>query len=898
MKRHILLILMLSVNLIACGCRSVEKEPLPSVVVVPEKANHIERYAARELVEYLKKSTGSSLPVIAENKISAEQTGYFIGRTRRAAAEKISAPEKDCSFVIRYRKGSLFIVGRDGKGKESDNYNPAGSLFGVYHFLRSSLGVRWIYPGRDGEFVPSCPGFVPDVSCEYVYVPEFSDRFNNRKVYGDLRRFYRRVMFLHYSPLSRGRGGHNVWIYREYGQTDPDLFAMDAQGKRFCAPNGTFCLSNPKLHDVLFRHSLKHGNQYISGQEADNVMRCQCKNCKALDGDDVRGPTGRYNVFPNMGERYARWYKMLEEKSIAEKHPMLVSAYAYQSFFYAPRKTKLSKNVQIGLVPDLPFPRRKEFNEFLAKEYQAWKESGASLYLRSNYFHGGYCMPEVWYDEYDKELKLLWKLGITGVVTDGMNNMWATRGLDQYIASRLHSDPSLDAEKLFEEYISAFGAAAPAVKEYFRYFQRYMKENCTRINDIYETTGRNWYFHGFEYPLYAHRIFPERVLRARMKTLDRAAELAKDDPAALTKVKFLRAGLEHAIATVKCTALFSSRAENNVKSKAWKSLEAKRKKLPGWAVDAKYCASIEKRNWRVAVTPRIAGTFQALPEYFAAMPDPENKGEKAGFFKVGFDDSKWKSVSTWKSLETSGFTNHKNMFYRVNFSLSEADGRNCILRLGAVDKDCKVWVNGKLVGEHIFDGDRNPRMWDEPCYFDISKFVVYGGKGNQLTVKVDSRGGIHSGIWKPSFIYFETPARSKAVYPKFKVPKFAKKSKSAGFYCLTIPGDPAGPKRLQLIKGKIPVKLVPGEKVRVRGEVNIAGLAGGRVDVSLRQYNGKGSHVLFTDNIYRSNTAQWEDFSFEAGIEKDVQEVFLCLIGRNIPVNGSVSFRNIRLEKL
>ncbi len=891
-----LFMLLLAVIAGLFGCQVVGSLP-PAAVVVPDNANAIEKFAAGELAEYLKKSTGRDFQIISEGKLAAGQNGYFIGRTQRAAAENVAIPEKDNSFVIKYCAGSVLICGRDGVGWESNDYNPAGTLFGVYHFLRNSLGVRWIYPGKDGEFVPQRNGFVPDKSCEYVYEPQFSDRFNNRRVKGDIRRFYRRNMFLSYSPLSKGRGGHNVWIYREYGKSDPDLFAMDVKGNRFCAPNGTFCLSNPKLHDVLFKHAVKTGSQYISGQEADNVLRCQCENCKALDGADVRGPTARYAVYPNMGERYARWYKMLLEKSRKEQHPLKVSAYAYQSFFYAPRQTKLAPEVMVGLVPDLPFPRRPEHNEFLRKEYQAWKDSGATLYLRSNYFHGGYCMPEVWYDEYADELKYLWQLGIVGVVTDGMDDMWATRGLDCYIAARLHTDPSLDAEKVFEEYISAFGKAAPEVKNYFKFFQRYMKENCARINDIYETTGRNWYFHGFNYPLYAHRIFPEKVLHSQLATLDRAAELVKDDPAALKKVEFLRAGLEHAIATVKCTKLFDSNVSGSAKAQCWKSLLAMRARLPPYVIGEKYCLNLEKRNWRVADTPRLAGTFQELPEYFAAMPDPENQGEKKGWYKVKFDDRQWKQVSTWKSLENSGYRNHLYMFYRTKFTLSEADGRNCILRLGAVDKDCKVWVNGKFAGESLFDGERNPRMWDEPRNFDISKFVVYG-RENQLTVKVNSRSGAHSGIWKPSFIYFETPAKGKAVYPEFKVPKFARKSKSAGTLCLTIPGNPTGPKRLQMIKGSIPAKFVAGEKVRVRGEVNISQLAGGRVDVSLRQYNGNGKTLLFSDNIYRSNTAGWEDFSFEAEIQKDMQEMFLCLIGRNIPVKGSVSFRNIRIEKL
>ena len=462
-------------------------------VVIPDNPGKIEKFAADELSYYLEKVTGKKTPVVSEKNIKSGLPGYYIGRTSRAAALKVCAPEKINSFTVKFVDGSLFITGKDGDGEEKDDTNPAGTLFGVYHFLHDSLGVRWIYPGKDGEFIPVKPDFKPSAACDAVYIPVLSDRmFGGRVPSAEIRRYYRRNMYLA-KARHNGRGGHNKFVYREYGKSNPEFFALGKNNKRNNTPGGSLCLSNPELQKALIKYAVNNKKEYVSAHETDSVARCLCPNCNAMNGDDFRGPTGRYAPYRNMGERYAGFYRKLLDQCREIAPDLKISAYAYQSYFYAPRKVKLDKKIHVGLVPDLPFPRRRSYTEFLRNEYKLWAQSGASLYFRPNNFNGGYCMPEVWYDEFSDELKFLCQLGITGIAIDGYSRqMWATRGLDQYICSRMIAYPDSDPEKLFEEYIACFGAAAPEIRKYFSFFRNYLKENCDMINTLHENSVRRW----------------------------------------------------------------------------------------------------------------------------------------------------------------------------------------------------------------------------------------------------------------------------------------------------------------------------------------------------------------------------------------------------------------------
>ena len=67
------------------------------------------------------------------------------------------------------------------------------------------------------------------------------------------------------------------------------------------------------------------------------------------------------------------------------------------------------------------------------------------------------------------------------------------------------------------------------------------------------------------------------------------------------------------------------------------------------------------------------------------------------------------------------------LWYRRTFELSEAFyGKKVILHFGAVDWQCKVWVNGKLVGTHTGGYC--------PFSFEITGYI--NAHNNELTVCV------------------------------------------------------------------------------------------------------------------------------------------------------------------
>jgi beta-galactosidase len=131
-------------------------------------------------------------------------------------------------------------------------------------------------------------------------------------------------------------------------------------------------------------------------------------------------------------------------------------------------------------------------------------------------------------------------------------------------------------------------------------------------------------------------------------------------------------------------------------------------------------------------------TFNYFPE--------ESKGD--GCQSVSFDDSKWPAISiphTWMTYETTGDvhpfikdpSDKDNTYwwngwgwYRKRFTIARGHaGQKAFVQFEGVQKYCKVWINGKYLGDHkggygSFD-------------FDITSFIAEG-KENVLSVAVNN----------------------------------------------------------------------------------------------------------------------------------------------------------------
>jgi len=126
----------------------VRKGEALSEIVLRKDAGLPEQHAAEELQTYLEKISDVKVPIVAE--ASGEKYPVYLGilsslsdGERERALQQKGEDLAEQGFILKADKHGLSIVGKEA----------LGVLYGTYTFLEN-LGVRWMMPGKEGEYYP------------------------------------------------------------------------------------------------------------------------------------------------------------------------------------------------------------------------------------------------------------------------------------------------------------------------------------------------------------------------------------------------------------------------------------------------------------------------------------------------------------------------------------------------------------------------------------------------------------------------------------------------------------------------------------------------------------------------------------------------------------------------
>lgn len=560
-----------------------------AVIVLAEKPTPVSRYAAHELVWHLERATGAKLAIVREGAEPADVPGrIYLGATRAAQAAGIDvaklAPE---TYVLRTTGKNLIITGGDGGGDALEFGVPAGTLFGTYEWLERAVGVRWLWPGELGTYVPPA-ATITAADVNDTAAPPFMQRqtrggLSFKSQYPALG--FTEEAFQEYGKeqavfLRRHRMGKTEKIvyghaftdwWKKYGAEHPEWFQL-VNGKRGpTKPGGSYsmCVSNPefqhKIVELWKERRAKNGEtgpSYLNVVENGIMGLCECDNCRALDGPQPAdflqfySPRSKMTGSRYVTDRYVKFWLAVQAEARKTDPDVTLIVYNYFNYFYAPSPgTKLNDHILVGSYPSSGwYPRSAEETAWYERQWRAWQQTGAKLFSRGNYCLDGYCMPYIFSHSFAREFKFQVDCGMVATDYDALTGQWAAQGPNLYLLVRLQEKPGADPDHLLDEYYSAFGPAAAEIRAYFNYWEKYAvtrREATTRIFDDADASHwRSW-------PKVADAVFPPESFALAETLLARAAAEAKDDPAAARRVEFIRLGLVHAQLCSRAAGLLS-----------------------------------------------------------------------------------------------------------------------------------------------------------------------------------------------------------------------------------------------------------------------------------------------------------------------------------------------------
>ena len=477
------------------------------VIVESAQATEPEAFAARELAQFLERSTGAVFAVQTESK-PRRAHAIYVGHTEFAHKQGIGYTGLgEEEWVVRSVGDNLVITGG----------RPRGTLYGVYEFLEDHVGCHWL--DRRTEVVPSRPTLTlgelnirakPWFWKRWVSSPTGTpdDRWlfmirNKNYRYGFRGRtdFFPHGAFYRLDGYPRKLHSFSYYVNAaDWFESRPEYFSLNAAGKRVPAYDGSgpgqLCLTHPdvrrltleKLRDFISKDRTEAAQKgcppprvYMIGQNDKYHAHCQCENCQAIA---VREGSESGPLIDFVNDIAA---------GIEKDYPkILIETLAYNLTSAPPKTIKPRHNVLVAWCDvyskcDLVRPLKHPLNARNYQEIVGWGKVAPRLSIGDDYwtslsYYSHFPTPYCIIQSLAPDLKLFADQGAESFFAEAAEYMEAGQQfvpLRFWLAYQLLVDPHQPAEPLIKIFMDGYyGAAAGKMHGYLRYLQRRIDEDA------------------------------------------------------------------------------------------------------------------------------------------------------------------------------------------------------------------------------------------------------------------------------------------------------------------------------------------------------------------------------------------------------------------------------------
>lgn len=542
-------------------------------ILVPDSMNQMQEIAVNDFRQIIRESTGAYLPLIRANKydsISARKNKIIIGPSKLTQQLGFSGDSlKTEEFHIHFQNNNMIVLAEDVfhkkpppnifSNKESENSRVTQWALG--HILDRFVGVRWLWPGKLGTYIPKHETIaIPKQEIVYQQ-PLMRRSFNvvnqtdeNLKWLG-YHHFGSKPNPYHFRH-SFTNHGDNGDFWNDFKDVHPEYLAQNPEGKISLFNDKKdfykLCISEAGVADeIIMRWEEAGMPDYWDVTPNDGKGFCTCSGCSELDlkyGGHSYTKEEIWNQPPHvqMTDRYVWFWNKLIAR-MREKNPdVKIGIFIYSGYRNPPINLKLKPGI-VGLMVHGP--------EF--KHWKAWQEAGITeIGLRPNWLYTGAAGPHLPFDIVGSYIEKARNNQMALISMDCMHEYWATQGPMYYVIARLIARPDLNTTEIINEYISGFGKASEQIKKYLDYWDEYHQEvdynfsaggsYSMNPDGLYETLSTK--IHGQVLGvLQGHwrmmpAIYNSKVLDGAYQILKEADEAAEDETVR-QRVYFLRDGL-------------------------------------------------------------------------------------------------------------------------------------------------------------------------------------------------------------------------------------------------------------------------------------------------------------------------------------------------------------------
>jgi hypothetical protein len=423
-------------------------------IVISAKASDSTKAVAKELAEYLSRIAGATFEVKSGDGASGIVLGSLADFPTPAlskALEIVNGYDGKEAFAIRTRENKVLLLGA----------TDLGASHAAFRFL-DELGVRWFWPNKAWEVVPSTPDLKwnrditdrPSMLSRVIWFEAGSGTSNAEKEYQTWKRHNLQA------ESFKANTGHNLFsvpaMFPEEFKAHPEYYAVDKDGKRL---GDDIELTNPAVRKLIVEYVRRSFKQWpdadmISIDPTDTAVHSQRPEALKIPYSD--------QIF-GVANEVAR----MLQKEFPGKMVGLLSYNAH----YDPPSFNMEPNVHIQLTsmsvnPKYSGPERAKIWAQRSSSLGVYEYYSVFLWANDN-LPGSYTNGVRESQRHIRD-ELVGR-NIVAMSAESTSS-WGSNSRGYYFANKLMWNPNIDLDaELADYYDKAFGPAARAMEKYYEH---------------------------------------------------------------------------------------------------------------------------------------------------------------------------------------------------------------------------------------------------------------------------------------------------------------------------------------------------------------------------------------------------------------------------------------------
>ena len=482
-----------------------------SEIIITDKnkiitASENTQQAAKILKIYLDKSFAKPFEIAADSKKETNASEIILSISEN---EKLKPNE----FIIKSDSKSIYLIASNQKYLRYAVY----TLLEIWEFRKFTSTENYIPKVTQLTFVKNIQKIhQPSFDYRALLYPDCYDE--------DFRDWHK----LDWQVDDFGIWGHSFSVLvpaKEFFKTNPKLFAL-YEGKR---NTESLCMSNDTVVDLVQKKMTriieeKPNAQFYSVSQNDDVVYCECAECKALN-KKYGGPQGSFYYFLN---------------KIAAHFPKTkITTLAYLHTFKPPVNLKIEPNIHTIFCPielNRAKPITAENAASFVKTLENWSTTSPHLFLWDYTVQfSNYMSPFPNFESFQGNYKLFKKNKVKGIFAQGYSDIPGDFSeLRQYLLAKLMWNTDIDLEATTADFLRGFyGKAAPFVSKYLNLLETNQKKSNAYL-DIYSS------------PVEARNTFlTPQAIDQYDQLLEQASAAVENDSVLHSRIQKLRLALEY-----------------------------------------------------------------------------------------------------------------------------------------------------------------------------------------------------------------------------------------------------------------------------------------------------------------------------------------------------------------